>query len=113
MAKIVYLCSDLLFTSKIRELSTSLGHTPASARDAKTLAEAATGPEAAAAILDLRRPDALSALEALRAAAPDLPAIGFCDHERTDLMAQAQALGCRTVTKGQLAAELRRLLAPN
>jgi len=116
MSKIAYLCTDLLFTSKIRETAQALGHTPAMARDPAALAEAAR--EAAVVIVDLRLPAALPALERLRAdeasragAAP-VPVIGFCDHERTDLMDEARRAGCTQVlAKGKFSSELRHLLA--
>jgi len=67
---------------------------------------AATG-DARFFIVDLRRPDALAALEA---AAPAAKKIGFVDHERTDVMEAARARGCVALAKGKFSSELPRLL---
>ena len=112
MAKVAYLCTDLLFTSKIRETAQALGHETEASRDVQSLAAAAR--EARLVIIDLRRPDALRALTHLRAeaATANVPAIGFCDHERTDLMESAHKAGCSLVlAKGKFSSDLRRLLS--
>ncbi|HEX2570410.1 MAG TPA: hypothetical protein VH877_12705 [Polyangia bacterium] len=112
MAKVAYLCTDLLFTSKIRETARALGHETEACRDARSLA--ATARDARLIIIDLRRPDALAALIQLRAeaATAEVPAIGFCDHERTDLMESAHQAGCSLVlAKGKFSSDLRRLLS--
>ena len=106
MAKLVYLVQDLLFVSKIRETARQLGIEAEAARDLDELARAAEG--AQLAIVDLRRPDALSALGRL----PDgVKRVGFIDHERTDVMEAARALGCVALAKGKFSTELPRLLA--
>jgi CheY-like chemotaxis protein len=112
MAKIAYLCTDLLFTSKIRETALGLGHTVAAARDPAALTEAAR--DAGMVILDLRLPTALDALARLRADAitSTIPAVGFCDHERVELMEQARLAGCQQVlAKGKFSSDLRHILA--
>ena len=97
--------SDLLFTSKIRETATQLG------LDVQAVRAAGEVPAATAAarffLVDLRRPDALAALEA---AAPATKKIGFVDHERTDVMEAARARGCVALAKGKFSSELPRLL---
>jgi hypothetical protein len=110
MAKIAYLCSDLLFTSKIRESALGLGHEVLPARDLASFADAAAGADVV--IVDLRRPDALAALDALAAnpVGRERPAFGFCDHERTDLMEEARRRGCTPMAKGRFSADLKRLL---
>ena len=113
MGRVVYLCSDLLFTSKIRETARQLGLDTTAVRDAAALLEAARGADAV--ILDLRLPIALDALRRLRAepATAAVPAIGFCEHERVDHMAEARAAGCdRVLAKGRFSTELPHLLAP-
>ena len=111
MADVVYFARDMLFTSKIREVARTLGVTVEAARDPAALAEAAGG--ARLVILDLRLDGALAALDALAARAATVRAVGFVDHEKTDVMAAARARGCTEVlTKGQFARELPRLLAP-
>ena len=97
--------TDLLFTSKIRETATQLGHDVQAVRAAGEVAAATAS--ARFLIVDLRRPDALAALEA---AAPAAKKIGFVDHERTDVMEQARALGCVALAKGKFSSELPRLL---
>ncbi len=106
MAQVVYLCSDLLFTSKIREVAKQFGATAEGARDAAGLAQAAAG--AKLAIIDLRRPDAMAAIDALP---KELPKVGFIDHERVDVMDAARERGVRAYAKGKFSTELPALLA--
>jgi CheY-like chemotaxis protein len=112
VADVVYMISDMLFSSKLREAAKATGVSVMAARDAAAWATAASG--AKLAIVDLRMPAALAALEAL-AAAPSpsgLRTVGFIDHERTDVMDQARAKGCTDVmAKGQFANALPKLLA--
>ena len=116
MADVVYMISDMLFSSKLREAAKATGVSVQAVRDAAGWAAAAR--EAKLAIVDLRMPTALSALEAL--AAGPAPAqgsskvrtVGFIDHERTDVMDEARAKGCTDVmAKGQFANALPKLLA--
>ena len=111
MADVAYLVRDLLFVSKIAEAAEQLGVTVQRARDAPGLAVLAR--EARLVLLDLGHPDALPALERLAGdpATTDVESVGFVGHERLDVMETARALGCRRVlAKGQLAAELPKLL---
>ena len=113
MAEVVYFVRDLLFVSKIREAADQLGVAVAPAADVDTLEREAHA--ARVVIIDLRLADAMTALDRLARATSPITAetVGFVDHERTDVMETARALGCRRVlAKGQLAAELPRLLAP-
>jgi hypothetical protein len=113
MADIVYLVRDMLFSSKIREVAGQLGLTAQGAPDPAALARAAVG--ARLAIIDLRLPQALAALDGLAAdpAAAAVPRVGFIDHEKVEVMDEARAHGCgRVLTKGQFAKELPALLAP-
>jgi hypothetical protein len=105
MAAVVYLVSDLLFTSKIRETATQLGLDVQAVRAAADVATATA--DARFLIVDLRRPDALAALDA---ASPAAKKIGFIDHERTDVMDAARARGCVALAKGKFSSELPRLL---
>lgn len=109
---VVYLCTDLLFTSKIRETARALGHEATAVRDVRALGEAAR--HATVVIVDLRRPDAIDALDALPADPAARPArvIGFIDHERTDRMEEARQRGCVALAKGKFSSDLRNLLAP-
>ncbi len=108
---IVYLCTDLLFTSKIRETARALGREATAVRDAASLAAAARGAEVV--LVDLRRPDALDALEALgrEPEAGGARVFGFVDHERTDRMEQARQRGCTPLAKGKFSADLKHLMA--
>ena len=74
---------------------------------------AAAAREAKLAIVDLRLPTALAALEALAAVpAGGVRTVGFVEHERTDVMDAARAKGCSDVmAKGQFANALPKLLA--
>src|SRR5689334_4692415 len=69
MADVVYLVTDLFFVAKIDETAAQLGVAAEQVRDAEALA--ARAPAARLALVDLRRPDALDALDRLRAAAPE------------------------------------------
>ncbi len=112
MADVVYMISDMLFSSKLREAAKATGVTVQATRDPLAWAAAAT--EAKLAILDLRMPNALTALDALSIGMPpqSLRTVGFIDHERTDVMDQARAKGCTDVmAKGQFANALPKLLA--
>ena len=106
MARVVYLVSDLLFVSKIRETAQTLGVELESCRTPEKLAAAAVA--AQLVILDLRRPDAMAVLGALPAG---VPSVGFIDHERVEVMEEARARGCRAFAKGKFTSELPALLA--
>jgi hypothetical protein len=69
---------------------------------------AAATADARVFIVDLRRPDALAALDA---AAGSGTRIGFVDHERVDIMEAARARGCMALAKGKFSSELPRLLS--
>ena len=111
MADVVYMITDMLFSSKLREAAKASGVTVQATRDAAAWAAAAR--EAKLAIVDLRMPTALAALDALAAApAQAVRTVGFIDHERTDVMDEARAKGCTDVmAKGQFANALPKLLA--
>ena len=110
MADVVYLVTDLLFTSKIRETAGQLGLSAARAASPEALAEGAQG--AAIAIVDLRLPGAIQALALLEAAGPGARRIGFVDHERADVMDAARGAGCHIVlAKGAFSKQLPELLS--
>ena len=98
--------SDLLFTSKIRETAQQLGLDVQAVRSAADVAAATA--HARVFIVDLRRPDALTALEA---AAGVGSKIGFVDHERVDIMDAARDRGCIALAKGKFSSDLPKLLA--
>jgi len=111
MADVVYLIHDMLFPSKVREVAKTTGVSVQGAREPAAFAAAAR--DAKLAIVDLRLPAALEALDAL-AAEPgtSVRTVGFIDHERTDVMDAARAKGCVDVmAKGQFANALPKLLA--
>jgi hypothetical protein len=112
VADVAYLVRDLLFVSKIGETADHLGLAVQGARDADRLAELAR--EARLVLVDLGHPAAMAALERLASdpVTSAVESVGFVGHEQLDVMETAKALGCRRVlAKGQLAAELPRLLA--
>jgi CheY-like chemotaxis protein len=112
LADVVHFITDMLFTSKVREVAKQLGLTIAGAREPQALATAAR--DAKLVIVDLRLPLALDALDALAGdpAARAVPCVGFVDHERTDVMDAARAKGCgRVMAKGQFASTLPKILA--
>ena len=116
MADVVYMISDMLFSSKLREAAKATGVSVQATRDAAAWAAAAR--EAKLAIVDLRMPAALAALDALAAGpAPSegpskVRTVGFIDHERVEVMDEARAKGCTEVmAKGQFANALPKLLA--
>ena len=110
MSDVVYLITDMLFSSKLRETAKTIGVTVQAARAPAAFAAAAR--EAKLAIVDLRLPTALAALEALGGGVRQLRIVGFIDHEKTDVMEAARAKGCSDVmAKGQFANALPKLLA--
>ena len=111
MADVVYLIQDMLFSSKVREAAKTSGLTFQAVRDPAAWAAAAR--DAKLAIVDLRLPVALAALDALAAGgASPVRTVGFVDHELTDVMDAARAKGCADVmAKGQFANALPKLLA--
>src|SRR4051794_1344734 len=112
MADVVYMISDMLFSSKLREAAKATGVSVQAMRDATAWAAAAR--EAKLAIVDLRMPAALAALDALAAGATPatVRTVGFIDLERVDVMDEARAKGCTDVmAKGQFANALPKLLA--
>jgi hypothetical protein len=111
MADVVYLIQDMLFSSKLREVAKQTGVTVQAVRDPVAWAEGARG--AKLAIVDLRLPAALAALDALTAGPPcAVRTVGFVDHELTEVMDGARARGCGEVmAKGQFANALPKLLA--
>jgi hypothetical protein len=111
MAEVVYLVTDLLFSSKIRETARQLGVAVAPVRDPAELPRAAA--DAKLFILDLRRPDALAVLDRLAgdAATRSVSKCGFIDHERVDVMEAARERGCTALAKGKFSSELPRLLS--
>jgi hypothetical protein len=111
MADVVYLISDMLFSSKLREAAKATGVSIQAVRDPAAWAAAAR--DAKLAIVDLRLPAALAALSALAASpSPSVRTVGFIDHERTDVMDAARSAGCADVmAKGQFANALPKLLA--
>jgi CheY-like chemotaxis protein len=112
VADVVYMISDMLFSSKLREAAKASGVSVQATRDPAAWATAAR--DAKLAIVDLRMPTALAALDELAAApaAAPLRTVGFIDHERTDVMDAARAKGCTDVmAKGQFANALPKLLS--
>ncbi|MDB4969628.1 MAG: hypothetical protein JWN44_5317 [Myxococcales bacterium] len=98
--------TDLLFTSKIRETAQQLGLDLQAVRSPAEVATATAN--ARVFIVDLRRPDALAALDAVPLTALK---IGFVDHERTDIMEAARDRGCVALAKGKFSSDLPKLLA--
>ena len=110
MADVVYLIQDMLFSSKLREVAKQTGVTIVAAREPAAWAAAAR--EAKLAIVDLRLPTAIAALDALAAQPGSARTVGFVEHERTDVMDLARSKGCADVmAKGQFANALPKLLA--
>jgi hypothetical protein len=111
MGAVAYLVQDLVFTSKIEEVAGRLGVETRPARDPDSLAAAARGAELV--LLDLRRPDALAALDRLAAdsATATVRSVGFVGHEELAVMDAARARGCGSVlAKGKFASDLAALL---
>jgi CheY-like chemotaxis protein len=112
MADVVYFIQDMLFTSKVREVAKQVGVSVQAVRDPAALAAAAAA--AKLVILDLRLPAAGDALARLAAdpAASRVASVGFIDHEKTEVMAEARAQGCgQVMAKGQFANALPKLFA--
>ena len=111
MAEVVYLCGDLFFVAKIRSVAEEAGVSVEGAADAEALLAAARG--ARLVVVDLRRPDAMRALDLLAgdAEASRVRSLGFVDHENVEAMRAAAARGCgRVVSKRKLVSELTELI---
>lgn len=98
MANVLALVDDLFFQAKIVE----------TARHLVVDLRICTTPDALLAeiskatpklvVVDLNsRNQPLEAIQRMRAAAPDVPLVGFLSHVQTELAAQARAAGCREV----------------
>ncbi len=115
VADVVYMISDMLFSSKLREAAKATGVKVQAARTPDEWAAAVIADDnIKLAIVDLRMPTALAALDALSTVGTpqNLRTVGFIDHERVDVMDQARAKGCTEVmAKGQFANALPKLLA--
>ncbi len=110
MASLVYLVTDLFFVAKIEETAAQLGVTAERAADPAALTAAAAG--ARLVIVDLRRPDALAALDLLADAAHEVRSVGFVDHENVAAMEAARVRGCGSVlSKRKFASALPELIA--
>ena len=106
MADVAYLIQDMLFSSKVREAAKASGLTVQAAREPAAFVDAARG--ARLAIVDLRLPAAMQALQALGSGTRT---IGFIDHEKTDVMDAARGHGAEVMAKGQFANALPKLFA--
>jgi hypothetical protein len=112
MAALVYLCGDLFFVAKIRSVAEELGVSVEEAAGAEGLVAAARG--AKLVVVDLRRADALRALEMLATdpEASRVRSVGFVDHENVEAMRAAGERRCgRVVSKRKFASELPELVA--
>lgn len=112
MGTVAYLVQDLVFTGRIEEVAGRLGVATRPARDADSLAAAAR--DASLVLLDLRRPDALAALDRLAVdpATARVRSVGFVGHEELAVMDAARSHGCTLVLpKGKFASDLPTLLA--
>jgi hypothetical protein len=111
MADVVYLVNDLFFGGKIADTARQLGLEAVKAADADNFYERARS--ARVAIVDLRLPAALGAIERLARdpATAAVASVGFIDHENVEAMEAARAAGCGTVlSKRRFASELPALL---
>src|SRR5687767_2748307 len=97
MATVVYFVKDLLFSSKIREISSQAGVDVEPFRDPEKLAAAAK--TAKLVIIDLRIPEAMRTLDLIAAdpASKDVMSVGFIDHEKLEVMDEASKKGCKKV----------------
>ncbi len=98
---------DLLFRSKIDAAAKRLGVEVAFAPRDTPLSKAARGRPFALVLVDLGEAGAMEELRTIRGELPELRAIGFLGHLRTDLRDEALGLGVEEVlTRGQLSASL-------
>jgi CheY-like chemotaxis protein len=112
MAALVYLVGDLFFVGKIRAVAEELGVSLEGTADAEALVAAARG--AKLVVIDLRRPDALRALELLAGdpATAAVRSVAFIDHENVAAMQAASERGCGTVlSKRKFASDLPAVIA--
>jgi DNA-binding NarL/FixJ family response regulator len=109
MAQVVAAIPDLFFRAKVLETAKRLSVDVSVARDADELLRQVREEKPRLVLIDLG--DArVRGIETLPALA-GIPVVGFCNHEREDLMEQARAAGCGEVlTKGRFSAGLPELL---
>jgi DNA-binding NarL/FixJ family response regulator len=98
---------DLLFASKIDSAAKRAGVEIAWVPRGTPLVEAARERAADVVLVDLGEPGAVEAIRDLLSERPQVRAIGFAGHLRTDLIDEARAIGVAEVlTRGQLNAGL-------
>lgn len=107
-APILVLVQDLFFRAKIDATARAGGWPVTCLGD---LPKEGGLPAARGCLIDLESAGPV-ALAALRKIAAAMPTIAFASHGKTELLAQALAVGCKAaVARSRLAAELPRLLA--
>jgi hypothetical protein len=103
---------DLMFASKIDAAAKRMAAEIAWAPRGVPLSRAALERPPRLLLADLGQPGILDELRAVRAGAPGVRIVGFLGHLEEGLMAEARSVGVEEVlTRGQLAAQLDRVLA--
>ena len=112
MATVVFLSSDLMFSSRLAGAATALGAPLAIASDPVQLAAKLT-PDCRLVFVDLGLPglDLPAAVTAIRATAPQAKIVAFGAHVNEAALSAAAAAGCDTVlTRGQFHKQYAELL---
>ncbi len=111
MARVVLLCPDLLFGSRVEGGLRAAGHDVERYDDVDTARAAA--PEAALLVVDLTddRLDGPALVRALRMDSEQVPVLGFYSHVEPDVRVRAEEAGFdRVVPRSRMAREMATLV---
>ena len=100
MNTVLFLCDDMMFTSKVTATGRAVGVAVGVARTAPAVVQRATAEPPACVILDLHNAtlDVSQLLAELRAGCPAMPrVIGFGSHVNKELLDAARLAGCDLV----------------
>lgn len=112
-ARIIGLCTDLIFSTKIRSTAEAVGARVELVRTAADLEKAGAGGRIGLVLIDLHADglDAGSAIAAARALPGPPNVVAFFSHVRTELAAAARAAGADEVlARSEFTARLANLL---
>ena len=111
--KLLVVMSDLLFSSKIDEVARRLGLELRVAKSPEQLERQLGAGEPALAIIDLEEGalDPFAAIASVRAAAPNVPILGFAGHGNVDAIRRAREGGATVLARSGFTIQLHALLS--
>jgi DNA-binding NtrC family response regulator len=110
--KVLIVMSDLLFRSKIDEVARRLGLELRVAKSPEQLDRQLAAGEPAIAIVDLEESalDPVAAIGRIRAAAPEMPIIGFAGHANVEVITRGRGAGATVLARSGFTVQLPELL---